>query len=231
MCSKINKVKIHDLTLFILACVYLLSILFNKNWYTNWYIVMLAFANIYVFTAFNMRDVKILLIIVISLIPIAIATFFTTIFYTHDLNKSDSCLLGVQLVSRMYVLVISSVIVLRAIDFEHLVLYCMQRLYLPVMIGYPLLSAINALKYFEVEALRIRNAYLMRFASKKLSILMLYSLLVSAARHAFHQGISMESRGLNANKTFVRQSKLWSKIDTMVLSLNIMVLLFFMLFY
>jgi energy-coupling factor transporter transmembrane protein EcfT len=227
------KLKIHEnfvingFTLFILAFIYLISILVNPTWYTNWYIVLLSFINIYIFTSLNKRNIKLLLIIIVSLVPIAIATFLTTVIFTKQhLDLNAAYLLGIQLVSRMYVLVISSAVMFSAINFEQLILYAMQRLHLPVMIGYALLSAINALKHFEVEAMRIRNAYLMRFASKRLSITMLYPLLVSAARYAFHQGVSMENRGLNANKTFVRQVQSWGTTDTLVIILNIITILF-----
>lgn len=226
MQNKFNlNLRINDLALFCLSFTYLLCLLINPVWYTNWFIVVLSLVNAFCFSKFSKYHLKIVLIIFCLLIPISLALFTTcVVFKPAYVTKDESYLLGLELVSRMYVLFIAPLLAFIVIDFEGLILYCMQRLNLPVVLGYSILSAINAFKYFSVEIERIRYAFLMRYAKKKINIFVLYSFLVSATRYAFHQGISMESRGLNPKKTFVHQVRLWRKLDTLVILGNLFIL-------
>ncbi len=125
---------------------------------------------------------------------------------------------------RMFAISVSSILFFSVINFETLILYCMQKLKLPVILGYPLISAVNTFKNFKEEFMRINNAYLMRYGKRFVSFKIIYPLLISATRYAFHNGLSMECRGLNKNKTYVIPPMNWQIKDTVYILVNITIL-------
>ena len=50
---------------------------------------------------------------------------------------------------------------------------------------------------------------------------MLYPLLISASRYSSTCGMSLETRGLNDNKTFIVKCEKWQLADTIVLLTNV----------
>ena len=131
-----------------------------------------------------------------------------------------------NLVLRMLAISISSILLFAAINFEELILYFMQRCRLPVILGYPLISAINTFKNFKDEYIRVNNAYLMRYAKRFTSYKIIYPLLISATRYAFSNGLSMQCRGLNKDKTFVTQVICWQIKDSIYILINVIIIAF-----
>lgn len=213
----ITRIAIHDLYLIILALAYLAIIILNQNIAFYWIILACGFLNI---SMFRRVKYKLLFVLTLWLIPLAIAIVITSYFFVKTTFDTSV----IRLFSRNVSLTLTTVMISSAIDFEQLLLYLMQRRVLPVKLGYPLLAMMNSLSFLLAEFKRIKDAYLMRFGSKKYSIRMLYPVLVSAARYAFVAGISLESRGLNQHKTYVRPVRSFKLSETIYLITNIMFL-------
>ncbi|MBY0379078.1 MAG: energy-coupling factor transporter transmembrane protein EcfT, partial [Burkholderiales bacterium] len=139
--------------------------------------------------------------------------------------NNDSADIVWLLTMRVSAITISSIMLISAVNFEELILYLMQHLRLPVIIGYPCLSAINALANFKQEYTRIKSAYLMRYGKVSYSLLIFYPMLISATRYALQNGLSMEARGLNKTKTFIHRTSSLKLIDLVVIVFNIIILL------
>jgi hypothetical protein len=134
-------------------------------------------------------------------------------------------MLALSLISRNYALVISAVIFINTVNFEELIMYFMQAWRLPVTLGYPLLSTVNAFHNIRQELTRIQNAQLMRYGCKKFSLRICYPMLVSISRYAFYNGLSMTCRGLNRQKTFIQPYPKWQHWHSVSLSVNSLILL------
>jgi energy-coupling factor transport system permease protein len=129
----------------------------------------------------------------------------------------------VFLTVRTFVLSFISVSYLLGIDYDDFVYSLMQNLKLPVSIGFALLATFNAFSFMRQEFQRIRLAYKMRFQKKKLSLLLIFPVLVSAGRYAYYAGLSMESRGLQAERTYLRKHK-FTFWDTVLILSNLVLL-------
>lgn len=213
----LKRIAIHDLYLIILALAYLTIIILNQNVAFYWIILGCAFLNV---SMFRQIKFKLLFMLTLWLIPLSIAIVVTSYLFV----KTSFDTLAIRLFSRNVSITLTTVMISSAIDFEQLLLYLMQRKVLPVKLGYPLLAMMNSLSFLLDEFKRIKDTYLMRFGRKKYSIRILYPVLVSAARYAFDAGISLESRGLNQNKTYVRLVQSFKLSETVYLITNIMFL-------
>lgn len=215
--------KLNNLTYIILSLLYFLVIVFGDSISIYLTVIGLTYLHLIIFNKFKL---KIFLITFLLTIPTGLSFYLaTSVFATKD-----SLDLAISLTARVSAITISSIMLVSAVDFEELLLFLMQNFRLPVVIGYPFLSAVNALKNLKNEYIRIKNAYLIRYGANKYSIAILYPMLISATRYAYHNGLSMECRGLNSNKTYIHKTKKITYIDVWIIGINIVFLISVVLF-
>ena len=207
--------SLHNLGYLILSIFFLFVIILANSMYMNIVVIVLTICNLIILGKINY---KVLLMILIFLIPISLSFYVAGVFFV----KANSLKITEILIIRTLALSISGVLLMVAIDFEELILYFMQKFKLPPILGYPLLSAVNAFKNLKEEYLRINNAYLMRYGRRAVTIKIIFPLLLSATRYAFHNGLSMECRGLNKNKTFIHRAQSWQLNDSIIIVCNIL---------
>ncbi len=228
--TQLHSSKVNDLLILFMAFLYLIPIFFSENIYLNAAILILAFLNILLLRRINFKYLLYFLLIII--LPI-FSVFITVLIYTKGAGATPviGYFLGFAirelafenalfLTVRAFSLSMISFIFLLAIKYDALVFSLMQNLKLPVSIGYALLATFNAFNYMKDEFLRIQLAYKMRFLKLRFPLSLIFPILVSASRHAHYTGLSLESRGLNSQKTF-SEYFFWKKKDTLVLFINI----------
>jgi energy-coupling factor transporter transmembrane protein EcfT len=210
--------KLNNLTYILLSLLYFLVIVCGDSISTYLTVISLTYLHLIVFNKFKL---KIFLITLLLTIP----TWLSFYLATNVFAVNSSLDLAISLTARVSAITISSIMLVSAVDFEELLLFLMQYLRLPAVVGYPFLSAVNALKNLKNEYIRIKNAYLIRYGARKYTIAILYPMLISATRYAYHNGLSMECRGLNRNKTYIHKVDKWSYLDTLIIIINIVILI------
>ena len=226
--------KISDLAVFITAFLYLMPVLVTSNIYLSLMILAVSFINLLLLKRLKYKLLPYFLLIII--LPV-ISVFITTLIYAKPLSTSHiifsmgklhitkSVLNTALFLSvRTFALSFISFSYLIGIEYDKLVLSMMQNLKLPVSVGYSLLSTFNAFYHMKSEFIRIKQAYMMRFKKKKPSLLLLFPMIVSAARYAYYAGLSLESRGLNKHKTYIIQIEI-TKRDFIFLAINLIIII------
>ncbi|MFN8770219.1 MAG: energy-coupling factor transporter transmembrane component T [Neisseriaceae bacterium] len=211
-------IKLNNLTYIILSLVYFLVVTLSDSINNYLIIIGLTYLNLLIFNKFKL---KIFFITLLLTIPTWLSFYLAANFFTTNSPSN----LSILLTARVAAITISSIMFVSSIDFEELFLFLMQNLRFPVMFGYSFLSAINSLRNLKNEYTRINNAYLMRFGRKNYSISILYPMLISAARYAYYNGLSMECRGLNQNKTYIHKATKFSYIDLITITMNIILII------
>ena len=177
-----------------------------------------------------MRTLKVKYLIIFSfcMLPTTIGMFITALIFSTNYSVPiftyRNLEIPLALAMRTFCIAWVSFVFIIHINFTNSVLYAMQYLKLPVKIGYALFAMINAITHIKAEFFRIRIAQKMRAISSINPLNIIYPLLISASRYAYVCGISLEARGLNAQKSFVRQSPRWRKCDSIILIINILLL-------
>ncbi len=173
---------------------------------------------------------KILAIFLLFIIIPTLSVFITVILhgdvevgtkqvFLRFINTSKEAIeLATYLSVRSVSLSVLSVVAVLGVKYERLVISMMQNVKLPVIIGYPLIAAFNAFFHLKIEFERIVMITKMRKGKKINPFLLLFPLLVSTIRYANQIGLSLESRGLNKNKSFYNNYKI-SRIDFFLLTL------------
>ena len=231
---KSQNPKINDMTLLFLAFIYIVPVLISENILLNFSVLLLAFLNIIIFRKINFRHLGFLFLFLI--IP-SFSLFITVLIYAKGAENSAivGTILGFKirslaltnalfLASRAFCLSMISFVFLLSIRYDALVFALMQNLKFPISVGYSLLATFNAFAHLKDEFFRIQLAYKMRFLKRIFPLKLLLPILVSASRFAFSVGLSMESRGLNKQKTFSELHR-WRKFDTLVLLGNLLQIL------
>ncbi|RLC50678.1 MAG: hypothetical protein DRZ79_04015 [Candidatus Cloacimonadota bacterium] len=226
---KFRPPQLNELTLFFLTFIYLVPVLLSENILLNFLLLILAFINIIFFRKIRFKHLGLLVLFLI--IPL-ISLFVTVLIYAKGAENSPILaeIFGFEikqiafnnalfLVSRTFCLSMISFLFLLSIRYDALVFALMQNLKLPVSIGYSLLATFNAFAHLKEEFSRIRLAYKMRFLKKVFPLKLLMPMLVSASRFAYSAGLSMESRGLNKQKTFLELVR-WRKSDIIIIIAN-----------
>ena len=232
--------KISDLAVFTAAFLYLIPVLLTSNIHLSLIILAASFINLLLLNRLKYKLLPYFLLIII--LPV-ISVFITTLIYAKPASTSlimlsigklhitKSVLNTAMFLSvRTFTLSFISFSYLIGIQYDKLVLSMMQNLKLPVSVGYSLLSTFNAFYHMKSEFIRIKQAYMMRFKKKKPSLLLLFPMIVSAARYAYYAGLSLESRGLNKDKTYIIQIKI-TKRDFIFLAVNLMIIVLITLIF
>ena len=222
----------NDILLLILSCIFVTYIFISNNIHIYVGLCILSLVNILL-----MRNIKIkyLLIFSICMLPTTIGMFVSALIFAKSSSgtiisfwgmdfTSNNLELAINLSLRTFCLSWVSFLFIIHVNFTNCVLYAMQYLKLPVKIGYALLAMINAMAYIKQEFIRIRIAQKMRGLAQYNLLHLMYPLMISASRYAYVCGISLESRGLNSDKSFVRQVASWKNSDSLILLINILII-------
>jgi len=226
--------KINDVSIFLIALLYILPALFAENSLFLLLICSAAFVNLNLIRKLNYRFLGLFLLV----LAIPLVSVFISVLINSKLTASSQVLFelgslqiydtawhnAVFLTVRTFVLSFISVSYLLGIDYDDFVYSLMQNLKLPVSIGFALLATFNAFSFMRQEFQRIRLAYKMRFQKRKMPLLLIFPVLVSAGRYAYYAGLSMESRGLRSERTYLRKQS-FSITDLFLVVVNLLVLL------
>lgn len=104
--------------------------------------------------------------------------------------------------SRLFMLSLVSMSSTYAIVYTKVILYLIIHKGLKVVIGYPLLIALNSILLFKEEFDRIRLSTKLRNLGWWDRLFILFPLLIFAIRHSQRGSLSLVTRGLNPNKSF-----------------------------
>jgi energy-coupling factor transport system permease protein len=228
-----NSKKINDVSIFFIALLYILPALFAENSFFLLLVCALAFINLNLVRRLNYKFLSIFLLV----LAVPLFSVFISVLVNSKLTANSQVIFqvgswliydtswhnAVFLTVRTFVLSFISVSYLLGIDYDDFVYSLMQNLKLPVTIGFALLATFNAFTFMRQEFQRIRLAYKMRFQKKKLPLLLIFPVLVSAGRYAYYAGLSMESRGLQAKRTYLQENK-FSLWDIVIIVTNLVLL-------
>lgn len=103
---------------------------------------------------------------------------------------------------RLFMLSLVSMCSTYAIIYTKVILYLIIHKGLKVILGYPLLIALNSILLFKEEFNRIRLSAKFRGLGWWDRLFVLFPLLVFAIRHSQRGSLSLVTRGLNPNKSF-----------------------------
>lgn len=223
------KSSINELSIFFTAMIYLIPLLISNSWEINLLLLGLALINLIFQRKINIKLVG--YFILIMLLPLS-SLFITVLLYTKE--ASNTVIIGniigfpiyklamdnaIYLTTRAFSMSMISFIFLVSIRYDALVFSLMQILKLSPSIGYSLLATFNAFHYMEDEFIRIRSAWKNRFCKNKFPLSLIFPVLVSASRYAYHAGLSLECRGLNKKKSYL-EIYMWTFKDTLFIILN-----------
>lgn len=104
--------------------------------------------------------------------------------------------------ARLFILSLVSMCSTFAIIYTKVILYLIIHKGLKVIMGYPLLIALNSILLFKEEFDRIRLSARFRGLGWWDRLFVLFPLLVFAIRHSQRGSLSLVTRGLNPNKSF-----------------------------
>jgi energy-coupling factor transporter transmembrane protein EcfT len=125
---------------------------------------------------------------------------------------------ALELFSRTAALSFISLLFFHRMDFYRLLVQLMSAFRLNPEIGYSISAAVNAFPFLLDEYRRIRIAGKMKGHGGFTPL----PLLVSAGRYAFQLSLSMQSRGLRAERTYLREEHV-SVADAILILLNLLV--------
>lgn len=211
-------VKISNISYILLNIIFFVVIVITNEIKIDIFIILLTYINLIILHKFNF---KVFFITLLLTIPTWLSFYIAGFIYSKTAPHDIAAILTV----RISAITISSIMLVMAVDFEELILFFMQKLKLPVFVGYPLLSAINSLSEIKKDFQQINTAYYMRYQKRLNFIKTLFPLLISAVRHAHFNGLSMECRGLNHHKTFIHKAESYKLVDIWFIGLNIFALL------
>ncbi len=234
--------KLNEISILSVSFLFLIPILLTENEILVIFLTIMAISNLIIIKRFKYKIIT--YFVLMMLIPL-LSVFFTTLFYTKDITNSEainffnfiktnkySLHLAIFLVIRTLSLSLISFSYMICLEYDKLIVSLIQNFKLPVTVGYSLLVTFNAFFHLKEEYFRIKNAYLMRFSKRKITFLLLFPIIVSAARYAYYAGLSLESRGLNGNKTFLEKFY-WNKNDTtyfLIIAISVLLIVGYFVF-
>ncbi|MDP8211040.1 MAG: energy-coupling factor transporter transmembrane component T [Candidatus Stygibacter australis] len=223
------KKGINDLILFGLTFAYTIAVLVSPTWQLCIYWIILSLFQLVIVRRLNWKLISIFMLFL--LIP-GISLFITS--YLHlkgNMSSYPVIFAGIELdhyrltmslylAIRAAALSLVSFSFLTAIHYEKLIYSLIQNLRFPVIWGYALLVAFNSAGNIQSEFKRIQQAAVMRFSHKPLFYFYIIPLLVSATRYSQQAAMSIQSRGLNQDKSFIKSEKL-RVFDLLILLINL----------
>jgi len=207
-----QKSRINDLVLFFLTFAYTIAVLAASTWEVCIFWVVLSFLQLQI--TGRVRWKYVFYFILFLVIP-SLSLFITSYLHLKDEISSyqvmilgremDSYRLSVSLylTVRAGSLSLISFSFLTALHYDKLIYNLIQNLKFPVSWGYALLIAFNSTSNIRAEFRRIQQAAVMRYTKKPLFYFYIIPLLVSATRYSQQAAMSIQTRGLNEDKSFI----------------------------
>ena len=206
-----KKEFIHSWYLLIMSLFGLIFLLASKTLPLNF---LMALFLLYLYLK-NGLPVKVLLkLTVFAFIFSSIFLFLNLLYPGEKLRVGEQLSLG-QLTfykaalinglinfGRLFMLSLVSMCSTYAIIYTKVILYLIIHKGLKVIMGYPLLIALNSILLFKEEFDRIRLSARFRGLGWWDRLFVLFPLLVFAIRHSQRGSLSLVTRGLNPNKSF-----------------------------
>jgi energy-coupling factor transporter transmembrane protein EcfT len=207
-----TKSRVNDLVLFILTFAYTIALLSASTWQICVFLVVLSFMQLQITTRIRWKYV--FYFILFLLIP-SISLFITSYLHLKEgVTSYQVMILGKEMDSyrlsmSLYLTVragslsLISFSFLTALHYDRLIYSLIQNLKFPVSWGYALLVAFNSTGNIRAEFKRIQQAAVMRYSRKPLFYFYIIPLLVSATRYSQQAAMSIQTRGLNEDKSFI----------------------------
>lgn len=229
--------KLNHSVFLVLAFIYIVAILFSNSIMLDFMLLGLTLLNLVCMVKLKIRYI---IYFILLLIPGQCSIFIMTLIFSnhHSTNYIDWIWQffhlkiaypvlkdAIFLSSRVFCLSLISFMWVIHIDFEQAILYLMQIKWLNITIGYSLFAMVNAFKFMQKEFKRILIAYRMRKLKFEFLLRIIYPLMVSATRYAHCVSLSMESRGLNKDKTFIVSVKGFGVNELGVLLFNLLIII------
>lgn len=221
----VNKLKHNrSILLFLLSLINFFILLFmNVNSYLEClrYFILIALGIINVMIVGDIK-VKNILFLLILLLPTTFGFFLSTIIFNNNNILLNSTILSIRLFSISFI----SIVYMLHLNIIHIIYFFMIKFKLSPRYGYPIIVAINSISFLKNEYLRIRVINKMRFYNKKISLSLIYSILVNSIRYSNKVALAMEAKGVNPKKTFIYSNTFFNYYDYIILTINIIVLIF-----
>jgi hypothetical protein len=219
----IFKLKFHPLTFFILNMLFIIVIIATHSFFINISIILLVIMNV----IFNKKTKIIsILTIIITLIPIFLSYYVTSYIMSTRLNFNEI----LEISTRVMAITFASILFALQIDFEDLIHYFMRKFHLPVKLGYSLISAVNAIEMIFSEFKQLKLAYTIRYAKNVDYYKIIPNLFISTARFAYYNAISLSSRNLQQQKTYIRNLIEMRLIDYITITINCLIVLILIIY-
>jgi energy-coupling factor transporter transmembrane protein EcfT len=232
-----HKITVHDVVFLLLSFICVTNILIRDNITIYSLICLLALCNIILFKQVKYKYIGWFLLTIIPglLVMFVVAIIFsrhnTGEYVVIDLLHYQAKIYRTNLIDalsitlRVLSLSICSFIFILHIDIENLTICAMKNLHLPVKFGYAILVVRHAFKFLQQEALRISTVYKIRYCKRISLYRILLPVIISATRYANTCGISLETRGLNDEKTFITKCAHLQLKDIVVLVTNLILII------
>ncbi len=225
------RFRFNEAAIIIVAFIFIIPLLLGKS--SIVFIAMLIISQLFLLLHGKPNSGLFLKLFLLLMIP-TISVFITAIVNTADKEQSEVVYRianypiyklafdnAIHLTLRSFCMSIISLTYVTSIKYNKLVLSLMQNFKMHTNIGYSLLAAFNAFYHLKSEFYRIKLINKFRSGKNVNSIKMLFPLLVSAGRYSSQAGLSLASRGLNKDKTFLIEVK-WRITDTLLISIAIL---------
>lgn len=214
-----NNQRFHSLNFVILPALFLISIFCANNIWQYLIILNIAYFNLLLIA----RPIKyrILIIFILCLIPVLSAVFLSSYFFAEAANTLSKIYTAQLLTTRYFSLAVISFAFAIHTPFPLVFDYLIKNKILSVKIGYAILAAFNSFYFLGEEFQKTQNAYKMRYGRNYISPSVFIALLSAAARYAHNLSISMYSRGINNQKTFVNSIANLKPIDYFLYLINL----------
>jgi energy-coupling factor transporter transmembrane protein EcfT len=235
-----KKEVFNDLAVLLLAFVFIIPIFAGKS--TRLYLALLVLSQLFLLLHRVPNQKLFYKLLLFLLIPSA-SVFISALINTAGMKETpilwESRYLtvytlgwenAIHLTLRSFCMSVISLSYVLSLRYDRLVYALMQNLRLNTNIGFSLLASFNAFYHLKEEFVRIRLINKMRFGKRVNPFRMLFPLLVGAGRYASQAGLSLESRGLSKQRTYL-VSVPWRISDTMLLSSAFIMVLMTLLFF
>ncbi|MBN2830428.1 MAG: hypothetical protein JXR56_08925 [Candidatus Cloacimonetes bacterium] len=221
------KLEFNELAVLLMAFIFIIPIFAGTS--IRLYLMMLILSQLFLLFH-RVPNQKLFYKLLLFLLIPAISVFISALINTEGMKESpiiwenryltlytkgwDN---AIHLTLRSFCMSVISLSYVLSIKYDKLVYSLMQNLKLSTNIGFSLLASFNAFYHLKDDFVRIRLLNRMRFGKRVNPFRMLFPLLVGAGRYASQAGLSLESRGINKQRTYL-VSVPWKAIDTALLT-------------
>ena len=206
-----KKEYIHSWYLFVMTTFILIFLLASDILYLNFILSVFA---LYLFKKNGVRNSTLIKLSVFASFFAGMFLLLSLLYPREEYRQGEQVVIlgkffyqaalinGLHNFARLFMLSLVSMSSTMAITYTKMILYLIIHKGLKVLMGYPLLIALNSILLFKEEFDRIRLSARFRGLGWWDRIFVLFPLLVFAIRHSQRGSLSLVTRGLNPNKSF-----------------------------